>query len=54
MGAISGISPGTVRIHRRNIHAKLRICSQGELFSLFIDVVAGRTGPPGCSPAIDG
>lgn len=35
-GKILGISPGTVRIHRRNLYAKLRIHSQGELFSLFI------------------
>ena len=34
---ILGISPGTVRIHRRNIYAKLRINSQGELFSKFIE-----------------
>lgn len=30
-----GISVGTVRIHRRNIHAKLQISSQQELFSMF-------------------
>ncbi len=36
MGRILGIAPGTVRIHRRNIYAKLRIGSQGELFSRFI------------------
>lgn len=35
-GRIMGISSGTVRIHRRNIYAKLRIRSQGELFSQFI------------------
>lgn len=35
-GKILGIAPGTVRIHRRNIYAKLQIHSQGELFSLFI------------------
>lgn len=35
-GQILNIAPGTVRIHRRNIYAKLRISSQGELFSLFI------------------
>lgn len=33
---ILGISSGTVRIHRRNIYAKLGIGSQGELFGLFI------------------
>lgn len=32
-----GISSGTVRIHRRNIYAKLGISSQGELFARFID-----------------
>ena len=35
-GQILGISPGTVRIHRKNIYAKLRINSQGELFSRFL------------------
>ncbi|MGR3700268.1 MAG: LuxR C-terminal-related transcriptional regulator, partial [Roseovarius sp.] len=35
-GRALGISPGTVRIHRRNIYAKLRVSSQGELFSSFI------------------
>lgn len=35
-----GISSGTVKIHRRNLYAKLNISSQSELFSLFIDVLA--------------
>jgi DNA-binding CsgD family transcriptional regulator len=39
IGRILGISPGTVRIHRRNIYAKLRISSQGELFSCFIQTL---------------
>lgn len=39
MGRILGIAPGTVRIHRRNIYAKLRISSQGELFSKFIQTL---------------
>jgi DNA-binding CsgD family transcriptional regulator len=39
VGRILGISPGTVRIHRRNIYAKLRIGSQGELFSRFIQTL---------------
>lgn len=30
-----GISVGTVRIHRRNIYAKLQISSQQELFAMF-------------------
>lgn len=36
IGKILEISPGTVRIHRKNIYAKLSINSQGELFSQFI------------------
>lgn len=39
VGRILDISPGTVRIHRRNIYSKLRIRSQGELFSEFIDTL---------------
>lgn len=38
-GQILGISPGTVRIHRRNIYSKMRINSQGELFSRFLDTL---------------
>jgi DNA-binding CsgD family transcriptional regulator len=30
------IAPGTVKIHRKNIHHKLKISSQAELFGLFI------------------
>lgn len=40
IGKLLSIAPGTVRIHRRNIYAKLRISSQGELFSLFIEAMA--------------
>lgn len=42
-GQIMGISPGTVRIHRRNIYSKLRINSQGELFSRFLDTLVETT-----------
>jgi DNA-binding CsgD family transcriptional regulator len=38
-GQVLGISAGTVRIHRRNIYAKLHINSQGELFSRFLDTL---------------
>jgi DNA-binding CsgD family transcriptional regulator len=41
-GRILGIAVGTVRIHRRNIYAKLNINSQGELFSRFLNM----TMPP--------
>lgn len=48
VGRILEISPGTVRIHRRNIYSKLQIRSQGELFSRFIktlvDDSAGESG----------
>jgi DNA-binding CsgD family transcriptional regulator len=35
-----GISVGTVRIHRRNIYAKLQISSQQELFAIFVNRIA--------------
>lgn len=41
IGRLLSISPGTVRIHRRNVYSKLRINSQGELFSLFLDTIGG-------------
>jgi DNA-binding CsgD family transcriptional regulator len=37
-----GISVGTVRIHRRNIYAKLQISSQQELFSIFFKEITAR------------
>lgn len=40
LGQMLGIASGTVRIHRRNIYAKLGISSQGELFARFIDTLA--------------
>jgi len=42
IGKILDISPGTVRIHRKNIYAKLAINSQGDLFSLFIRALTGK------------
>lgn len=38
-GKLLGISSGTVRIHRKNIYSKLRISSQGELFSAFLSAI---------------
>lgn len=46
-GALLGISSGTVRIHRRNIYSKLRISSQGELFSAFIAAISRPVGQTG-------
>ncbi len=36
IASVLAISAGTVKIHRKNIHQKLRISSQAELFGLFI------------------
>jgi len=52
IGRLLEISAGTVRIHRRNIYAKLRITSQGELFSLFIHAMLGEGAPT--QPAVLG
>ena len=43
IGKMLKISSGTVRIHRRNIYSKLRISSQGELFSEFITAMLGTS-----------
>lgn len=34
-----GIAPATVKLHRRNLYAKLDVGSQAALFSLFLDAV---------------
>ena len=34
-----GITPATVRNHKKNIFGKLRVGSQGQLFGLFLDVL---------------
>lgn len=39
------IAPGTVMVHKRNLFGKLGISSQYELFSRFIDTLAGDAGP---------
>ncbi|MEY4696757.1 MAG: hypothetical protein RIT14_1185 [Pseudomonadota bacterium] len=46
VGRLLGIASGTVRIHRRNIYAKLQISSQGELFSRFIATLEHRSDAP--------
>lgn len=40
-----GISAGTVRIHRKNIYAKMRISSQRELFAIFVKAPASTAWP---------
>lgn len=49
VGRILEISPGTVRIHRRNVYSKLQINSQGELFSRFIDTLVSGKHPTSAS-----
>lgn len=41
---VIGVTPGTVKIHRKNFYRKLGISSQSELFSTFLSSLAGR-GP---------
>jgi DNA-binding CsgD family transcriptional regulator len=36
------IVPGTVKVHRRNIHRKLGIKSQAGLFARFIEIIESR------------
>lgn len=42
IGKLLDIAEGTVKIHRRNIYAKLAISSQTELFNLFIQHLLAR------------
>lgn len=35
-----GNSPETVKVHRKRIHAKLNVASQGELFSIFLEALS--------------
>ena len=45
-------SEGTIKIHRKNIHKKLDIGSQAELFSLFINCIAFATPEGSADPLI--
>ena len=40
-----GIAPGTVKVHRKNIYAKLGIVSQSELFSIFLNALSKSKAP---------
>lgn len=44
------VSEGTIKIHRKNIHRKLDIGSQAELFSLFINCIQFATVGGGADP----
>lgn len=44
------IAPGTVKIHKEKIYAKLDISTQSELFHLFIDAVSSVTYQPNQDP----
>lgn len=47
-----GISPETIKLHRKNSYAKLDVASQAELFVLFIDSLS-QSGPhPGEDPLV--
>lgn len=37
---VLGNSPETIKVHRKRIHAKLNITSQGELFSIFLEALS--------------
>ena len=49
IGRLSQITTGTVKIHRKNIYAKLGISSQSELFSHFISYLSGIVEPNAAS-----
>ncbi len=40
MARLLGNSPETVKVHRKRVYAKLKISSQGELFSMFLGALA--------------
>lgn len=47
-----GISPETVKLHRKNSYAKLDVSSQAELFYLFIDSLASLSDYTGGDPLV--
>ena len=47
-----GISPETVKLHRKNSYAKLDVSSQAELFYLFIDSLASLANYAGGDPLV--
>jgi len=47
-----GIAPETVRLHRKNLYAKLDVASQSELFVLFIETLAQISEDPTRDPLL--
>lgn len=45
-----GISPGTVKIHRKNIYRKMTVSTQAELFAAFMDFSGRGEAPQSYSP----
>ena len=45
-----GISPGTVKIHRKNIYRKMKVSTQAELFAAFLGLAAPPQAGPAYSP----
>ena len=43
---VLGIAAGTVKVHRKNIYAKLGIVSQSELFSIFLNALSHSKDAP--------
>ncbi len=50
IGKKLNISVGTIKVHRKHIYAKLKIRSQSEIFSLFLDVVMATEYEPNADP----
>jgi len=44
------IAVGTIKVHRKHIYSKLKIRSQSEIFSLFLDVVSATDYQPNNDP----
>jgi DNA-binding CsgD family transcriptional regulator len=44
------ISPGTVKIHRKNVYRKLNISTQAELFAAYLAFIQARGGGAGLFP----
>jgi DNA-binding CsgD family transcriptional regulator len=52
IGERLGIAEGTVKIHRRNIHAKLDLTSQAEVLALFLQCIPLAEPERDCDPLV--